>query len=127
MKYKLLKKIENCDWEVGELIETIKEGTWNGSFYYNGRYYSPIDIALLEHCGFIERVEEKKPWNPRELKLGDKYWFTSNERNKLFTYPSSWQNDEVDRWRLATNNVHETREAAEAYRDAILAGKQGEV
>lgn len=46
MKYKLLKKIEGINWEVGEVRELVGRGD-----------FSPLDIHNLTLNGTIEKVE----------------------------------------------------------------------
>ena len=58
-KYKLLKPIKNVEWKVGEVRETEKDFMKNLHIKYNagvGMY--PTELAILEHTGFIEEVND---------------------------------------------------------------------
>jgi len=61
-KYKLLKPIKNVEWEVGEVKETKEDSYGDAHIKYNaGVWALAHEIALLEHAGFIEEVDEVKP------------------------------------------------------------------
>jgi len=60
-KYKLLKPIKNVEWEVGEVREA--EQDYGGNVFIQADKKVEIYIvtlALLEHAGFIEEVNEVK-------------------------------------------------------------------
>ena len=63
-KYKLLKPIKNVEWNVGEVMETRREYNEDAFIHVGGRtVIYDIEIALLEHAGFIEEVDETPKLN----------------------------------------------------------------
>ena len=102
MKYKLLKPIKGLDWKVGEEKEASRR---DGGIY--AMEIRGVDIALLEHCGFIEEVKE---WKADELNLDDEYWFIDDFG---LCKSSIWYNDDPDKFRLKTNNIFQSEADAE--------------
>lgn len=82
-------------------VEEIKNAVWG-----------PIHIDELSDWTVVELV-----WSANELKDDDEYWFI-NDFGILLS--SSWQNDIADTYRLRTNNIYQTREAAQAALDKIM-------
>jgi len=62
-KYKLLKPIKNVEWNVGEVRETEEDYGGDSYLKINNFALSHITLALLEHAGFIEEVDETPKLN----------------------------------------------------------------
>lgn len=113
MKYKLIKKIKGLDWEVGMIMYSGSLVKYIGTDFF----VKPLDIALLEHCGFIEEITE---WSPEKLKYGDNYWYINNMRAINDIDCCVWLNDDADNFRLKMNNVFQTKEKAQKRLEEIM-------
>lgn len=61
---------------------------------------------------YFDCLKKEKVWPSN----GDKYWLVSDAG---IVYDSTWDDMEVDRYRLSIGNCHRIREGAEAYRDSL--------
>lgn len=119
-KYKIVKesKALPVDCCVGSLIEDNKVMSQNGKNYV---ITDPHLQALIE-LGVVEEVKEVEEWNPRELKDGQQYFGVNN---MYFEAPVGgmvyYSNERRDKYNVAIGNCHPTKEAAEAWRDKLLA------
>lgn len=109
MKYKLLKPIKGIEIKVGEVGELNDEIIFDGYKFVDflGKKFSDVEFMLLEHCGFIEEVKE---WKADELKFQEEYYFINSMC--IMTY-TNWENDNIDKFRLKTNNIFQSKEDAE--------------
>lgn len=83
--------------------------------FLNTPSYCPVDPGL--HAGkFLDSLipveKEVRPWNPMELKYGDKYWTVDNGGE---AFSCTWLQDGLDKWRRAIGACHPTKAAAEAW------------
>ena len=85
-KYKLLKTIKNVEWNVGEVREM--EGSYGTDYikYKHVGYTTcmnmyPPEIALLEHAGFIEDVNEVQPETPKRWRAerGEEHYYLDTD------------------------------------------------
>jgi len=119
-KYKIVKESKALPegWVVGdEISATASLGIKHGTGVLDA-VDKPHLNALLE----LGVVEEVKEWNPRELKVGDYQWKVANPIDRtVMAIKLKWSGDELDLIDRALGNCHPTKEAAEAWRDKLLA------
>ena len=115
-KYKLLKPIKNVEWNVGEVRET-EEGHGGDSYLkINNFALSHFTLALLEHAGFIEDVDETpKRW--RAARGGVYYCLGRDfEVAEVKDYHNGFDNDLYE-----ACNYFQTTEQAEEFRKGVKA------
>ena len=116
-KYKLLKPIKNVEWNVGEVRDTLEE--YDGGVYLKAdetvEIYA-VQLALLEHAGFIEEVDETpKRWRAEEY---GKYFYLN------LSFEVEKQEDSYygfDNTRYEACNYFQTTEQAEEFRKGVKA------
>lgn len=121
MKYKIKgKEIELLPFD---RVDFKKAG--NGEIIIGGVYpcntYSDTFEKINELIKVLgEPVEEKPNWDKNNMKVGGKYFCLKEVWGDLRAQSYYWRNDEVDKFRIATNNIFETYGEAEDYRRKIL-------
>lgn len=116
MKYKLLKKIEGMDWEVGEVLESPR---YNSSLVTGekGKFLSEVDIHNLLLNGTIEKVEENKRWRFID---GKEYFSVSiDDRYGIYTNSNIEYHRDSDQCHHDTFNYFQTKQQAQAVADKI--------
>jgi len=117
-KYKLLKPIKNVEWNVGEVREAAKDR--DGGVYVARLGIFPTEIALLEHAGFIEEVNEVKLKTPkrwRAEKCGGYYYL--NEDFGITYTADIWR--AWDNARYEAGNYFQTTEQIEEFKKGVKA------
>ena len=116
-KYKLLKPIKNVEWNVGEVKETEKAYEGGTHIKYNaGVVMYPPELALLEHAGFIEEVNETpKRW--RAEKYRDYFYLDDLFKvNEGLDIRGVWDTD-----RYEVGNYFQTIKQIEEFRKQVKA------
>lgn len=112
-KYILKKEIKGIDTKVGEEFKPQKKLV-GGIYGVRELPYDPATVALLEHAGFIERVDDTpKKW---EAQIGETYWYICDRGH---IDDCSWGNDSIDRNRKNFIGIFETKALAEAALEEI--------
>jgi hypothetical protein len=95
-----------------ELAEKFDEANCVNPQRKNEDFASAIITTLAPFLN-LDKPEEEWP------KAGSSYWCGDSMSD---VYSRKWDNDKIDQWRKATNNIFRTEAEALAHRDAILAG-----
>jgi len=115
-KYKLLKPIKNVEWNVGEVRETEEDYGGDSYLKINNFALSHFTLALLEHAGFIEEVDETpKRW--RAKRNGTYYYL-----NLFFEISIGWEAyNSFDNAKYEAGNYFQTTEQIEEFRKGVKA------
>jgi len=120
-KYKLLKPIKNVEWNVGEVRETIEGYEGNVYIEISGcvQIYA-VELALLEHAGFIEEVNDVQLETPKRWRA-EKYsnYFYLNENFEVTEKSDIW--GAYDNARYEAGNYFQTTEQVEEFRKGVKA------
>lgn len=118
-KYRLLKPIPHTDYEVGHVFEyqadilRTEKGHWIEA--------KPHEILLLVLAGVLEEVKEEEIQT--FPKYGDEYWYidTAGRFDKSTWKDSKYKDDdEIDDFRMKSNNVFKTKVEAQAKLKEIM-------
>ena len=116
-KYKLLKPIKDVEWIVGDVRGT--EQDHEGDTYIQANRHVEIyavQLALLEHAGFIEEVDETP--KRRRAERGEEYYYldTDLEVGNTRDIYSEFDDDLYE-----ACNYFQTTEQAEEFRKGVKA------
>ena len=116
-KYKLLKQIKGVEWIVGDVRGTEQDHEGDTYIQANGHVeIYAVQLALLEHAGFIEDVDETPTrWRAEEY---GKYFYLN------LSFEVEKQEDSYygfDNTRYEACNYFQTTEQAEEFRKGVKA------
>ena len=124
-KYKLLKPIKGVEWEVGEVRELESNYGIDYIPYKYIRYNTcmsmhPPELALLEHAGFIEEVNEVQPETPKRWRAERCGYYFYLDENLTVSKGVEWHSRFDDNLYEA-GNYFQTTEQIEEFRKGVKA------